>query len=342
VYENAFLKDDTVFESEPSRANRALWDFYQLSFKNRFSKAVGFGVNDDADCVVQVDVNTEETVTYCAPNPDKGVKYIALEYSVDLKRRAFYPESAFRAVYDKIEAFTKGAKDSGSGVSAPPTHRTTSGKWKFMRTQHIYVLYALGGIACAIGLAFIVLCVATNNIIAASLAVATIILVCCCVLGSMVFGGWELGNMESICLTILAGFCVDYIVHLAHSYMECPDRSSREARLRYSVGHMGVSVLSGALTSLGASLLLFFCTLQFFSTFGTFFFGTIFLAWAWANFFFLPALGTVGPEGIQGDFYGNMFGPKAGDGTSGTETTDNPVAPAGNGTDADDIESAED
>ena len=342
VYENAFLKDDTVFTSEPSMANRALWDFYQLSFKNRFSKAVGFGVNDDADCVVQVDVNTEETVTYCAPNPDKGVKYIALEYSVDLKRRAFYPESAFRAVYDKVEAFTKGAKDSGSGVSAPPTHRTTSGKWKFMRTQHIYVLYALGGIACAIGLAFIVLCVATNNIIAASLAVATIILVCCCVLGSMVFGGWELGNMESICLTILAGFCVDYIVHLAHSYMECPDRSSREARLRYSVGHMGVSVLSGALTSLGASLLLFFCTLQFFSTFGTFFFGTIFLAWAWANFFFLPALGTVGPEGIQGDFYGNMFGPKAGDGTSGTETTDNPVAPAGNGTDAGAIESAED
>ena len=63
--------------------------------------------------------------------------------------------------------------------------------------------------------------------------------------------------------------------------------------MRYSVGHMGVSVLSGALTSLGASLLLFFCTLQFFSSFGTFFFGTIFLAWLWANFFFIPILGDA-------------------------------------------------
>ena len=63
--------------------------------------------------------------------------------------------------------------------------------------------------------------------------------------------------------------------------------------MRYSVGHMGVSVLSGALTSLGASLLLFFCTLQFFSSFGTFFFGTIFLAWLWANFFFIPILGKA-------------------------------------------------
>ena len=103
---------------------------------------------------------------------------------------------------------------------------------------------------------------------------------------------------------------------------------------------MGVSVLSGALTSLGASLLLFFCTLQLFSTFGT-----ILLAWLWANFFFIPALGTVGPEGIQGDFYGNMFGPKAdADGAGGKETTGNPAAKdnAMNMNDLDGIEIAED
>merc|ERR1711871_1059265 len=102
--------------------------------------------------------------------------------------------------------------------------------------------------------------------------------------------------------------CVDYIVHLAHSYVECPDNSSRITRVEYSVGHMGISVLSGALTSLGASLLLFFCTLQFFSSFGAFFFGTIFLAWIWANFFFVPVLGTVGPENTTGDFIGGMCG----------------------------------
>ena len=30
--------------------------------------------------------------------------------------------------------------------------------------------------------------------------------------------GWELGTVESICLTIVAGFSVDYVVHLAHAY----------------------------------------------------------------------------------------------------------------------------
>ena len=31
--------------------------------------------------------------------------------------------------------------------------------------------------------------------------------------------GWSLGTIESICLTILAGFAVDYVVHYAHAYM---------------------------------------------------------------------------------------------------------------------------
>ena len=96
TYENAFLADAAVFASDRDKANQAIWDFYQLSFKNRFAKAVGFGTEEGDACIEQVDVNTEETVRYCAPNPDKGVKYIALEYSVDLKRRAYYPETEFR------------------------------------------------------------------------------------------------------------------------------------------------------------------------------------------------------------------------------------------------------
>ena len=101
----------------------------------------------------------------------------------------------------------------------------------------------------------------TNNLITASLAVLTIGCVCTCVLGSMVFAGWQLGNMESICLTILAGFCVDYIVHFAHSYRTCTE-PSRVQRATFALGHMGISVLSGALTSLGASFLLLFCTVS--------------------------------------------------------------------------------
>ena len=38
--------------------------------------------------------------------------------------------------------------------------------------------------------------------------------------------GWTLGTIESVSLTILAGFSVDFVVHLAHSYeaSKLPDR----------------------------------------------------------------------------------------------------------------------
>ena len=69
----------------------------------------------------------------------------------------------------------------------------------------------------------------------------TILCACACILGLMVGFGWELGLTESICLTILAGFCVDYIVHFAqNSYMECPDYSSCTARATYALYHMGI------------------------------------------------------------------------------------------------------
>ena len=233
-----------MFEPDPHKANRALWDFYQLSFKNKFPKAVGFVLDDGADCVSQIDVGTNEEVAYCAPNPDKGVKYIAFEYSVDLKSRAYYPESDVRTIYNRIETFAEHNVDAARVSQSELL--PTDGKWKFMHTQHLRQVRAMGHCYCYWTRILRALC-ATNNIVTTALAVLTISLVCCCVLGSMVL--WMgISITESICLTILAGFCVDYIVHLAHSYMEVP--IAPVARPEFaSVGHMGVSVLSGALTS---------------------------------------------------------------------------------------------
>ena len=265
---------------------------------------------------------------------DARVLYMTIRFPVQLKEGTFYTVPELSVPYDAIDGYVKGLDVPASAGGVLPTHRTTSSYWVFMHTQSIYITYAVLGIFCAIGLAYVVLVVATNNLIVASAAVLTIFAVVACVLGIMVQMGWQLGMTESICLTILAGFCVDYIVHFAHSFKECPDRSSRQARAAYAMGHMcarqfhparigpslhltpnagrcrGISVLSGALTSLGASSLLLFCTLQFFFTFGAFFFGTIMLAWLWANFFFIPLLAEVGPEGTTADVFGagGLFG----------------------------------
>jgi hypothetical protein len=64
------------------KANQALWDFYHAS-DYRDTKLVGFGLDGATDCTSIVDVNTDETVVYCAPNPAHGVKYLALRCAFD-------------------------------------------------------------------------------------------------------------------------------------------------------------------------------------------------------------------------------------------------------------------
>ena len=79
----------------------------------------------------------------------------------------------------------------------------------------------------------------------------------------------ELGTIESICLTIVAGFSVDYVVHLAHAYMHSPAQS-RTDRVQHALGEMGITVLSGMATTVLASVPLFLCILVFFAKFGSF------------------------------------------------------------------------
>ena len=65
-------------------------------------------------------------------------------------------------------------------------------------------------------------------------------------------------------------------------------------KVRESFGEMGVSVFSGMLTSIVASLPLFLCTITFFAKFGQFLCLTISFSWVFANFFFMSLLATFG------------------------------------------------
>ena len=108
---------------------------------------------------------------------------------------------------------------------------------------------------------------------------------------TMVMLGWSLGSIESILIAIIAGFSVDYVVHLAHAYETA--HGDTYARLTAAFGDMGISVLNGMVTSVAASLPLFFCQLQFFKKFGTFLCLTIAFSWIFANFAFMSVLATV-------------------------------------------------
>ena len=126
--------------------------------------------------------------------------------------------------------------------------------------------------------------------------------------------GWELGTIESICLTIVAGFSVDYVVHLAHAYTHNSGigggagtgggagaggglvLASRAERVRGALGEMGISVLSGMATSVLASVPLFMCIIMTFNKFGSFLCMTVVFSWVWANFCFMGLCAQLGPE----------------------------------------------
>ena len=111
------------------------------------------------------------------------------------------------------------------------------------------------------------------------------------VVAMLVILGWDLGSIESILIGIIAGFSVDYVVHLAHAY-EIADGDTYD-RITEAFSDLGISVFNGMITSVVASIPLFFCQLQFFAKFGTFLCLTIAFSWIFANFGFMSVLAQL-------------------------------------------------
>jgi len=164
-----------------------------------------------------------------------------------------------------------------------------------MELQETYVRMAAVGLVIGLSVALLVLVLATMNVVIALLCVGTIVCSLICVVATVVLAGWQLGSAESLSMMILTGFAVDYVVHLAHAYMESTAHTRLE-RTHDALRSLGISVFWGMLTSVISAVVLATLQLQFFSKFGLFFFLTILYAYLWAVLFLMPLLATVGPE----------------------------------------------
>jgi len=190
-----------------------------------------------------------------------------------------------------LERLNRKAPESANGAF----HVAANSMWVWMHTQTVFVSSALTGMITGTILAFTVVLFATQQILVAFASVLTIVGVLSSVLGSMVALGWELGTVESICLTILAGFSVDYVVHLAHAYVHA-EKNERSDKVRSALDEIGVSVLGGMLTSASAAVALMLCQLQFFHKFGVFLILTVSISWVWANVAFMASMALFGPD----------------------------------------------
>ena len=157
------------------------------------------------------------------------------------------------------------------------------------------------GMSISGALAFLILLIATRNILIALYAIKSVLFIVLSVIAIMVLRGWSLGVSESIAMVIIIGFSVDYVVHLAAHYVHCTS-NLRYERSTDSVAAMGVSIFSGAITTLGSGVFLFGGTIIFFQKFALIISSTVILSISYALLYFLAFLHLFGPEKKQGSF----------------------------------------
>merc|ERR1711988_169348 len=170
----------------------------------------------------------------------------------------------------------------------------------FTMLQEVLIREALKGIGIALAVAAVTLALTTFNWYLAILGTGNILLILILFLGLWPAIGWAIDIYNVVFLIMSVGLAVDYTAHLLHAFNECGEEDRTE-RIRHSLGSMGITVLSGALTTLLAALPLFCAQSQFFFNFGKFVFIIIVLSIVLAIWLLIPVLLLVGPKGNFGD-----------------------------------------
>ncbi|XP_069117661.1 protein dispatched homolog 1-like [Argopecten irradians] len=204
-------------------------------------------------------------------------------------------------IYDAWESFFK-SKISELPPSLSGGFQCTpegNNPWHWLKVQKTLVDSALRGIAIGICLAFVVITVATQNIVIGFLATVSIACVTVTIMAIIPMVGWKLGVLESLNLSLVVGLSVDYVVHLAEGY-HMSIHTDRKSKVRDMLESVGVSISSGAASTLGASIFMLFAKILFFVQFGIFMFCTIGFSLIYSLGLFSTGLAIVGPQGNFG------------------------------------------
>ncbi|XP_071338651.1 protein dispatched homolog 3 isoform X2 [Trachinotus anak] len=150
--------------------------------------------------------------------------------------------------------------------------------WKQIFMEIIGVESALWSLLLSLAICVAAVSVFTAHPLLLLPVLITILGVICLVVALMYWLGWEMGAVEAISLSILVGSSVDYCLHLVEGYLlaagipSTPDhnlpRAERQRRTLEAVNHVGVAIVSSAVTTAISTVPLFFCVIVPFAKFG--------------------------------------------------------------------------
>jgi len=151
----------------------------------------------------------------------------------------------------------------------------TSGTFWFYDTNRAMLQTAFGAAGIAVGFSSLVVFLASRSLRLTLFSLVAIVYVLAATVASLVGLGWSMGFLESICLAILIGISCDFVIHFSHAYNHFKGDISREERTKYTVIHMGPSILAAAATTFTAALIMLFCKVAFFTKFASILFMTM-------------------------------------------------------------------
>ncbi|KAK3589530.1 hypothetical protein CHS0354_041654 [Potamilus streckersoni] len=181
--------------------------------------------------------------------------------------------------YLKWELFIKHLKETEIAADSPlQTVFQTSEFWTKILMEVVAVSSAIYGLVLSLLICMVTVAIFTGHIMLLLIVFLSICEMVCLVVGIFYIAGWEIGGVEAVSLSILVGSSVDYCVHLVEGYNlaadACPSSvkespmKCRHWRTTAAISHIGVSILSSALTTIIAAIPLTFTAIQPFAKFG--------------------------------------------------------------------------
>merc|ERR1719357_1677695 len=166
--------------------------------------------------------------------------------------------------------------------------------------QSVILAECYFGIFLSLLFAFFVMVFSLGNWLMATYSSIVILALVIDVMGFTVMLGYRLNVVEAIIYIMVVGMSVDYVVHLAEAYLHSGE-ALRVHAARRMLGIVGISVISGAVSTCGGIMFLIFSYNQFFFKFGVNIFFLMVMASLYALVGFTAAMSSFGPQGSQGN-----------------------------------------
>lgn len=210
----------------------------------------------------------------------------------------FSSASQSRPVFAEFERLVSEHNILGSSFRAVQGQ----GRWAQMRLEELMIQNGLMGCGIALIFAAAALVAFLQNWAIALLAMLHVGGVAVSSLASMVWLRWKFGFIEAVCLTIVMGFSIDFVAHMAIAYNESRE-DTRYGRTQQAIAQLGVSVWAGAISTVISTSFMAQSIMTPFSRLGIFMLCNIAISCLFALVVFPASLTIIGPEGKAGNLF---------------------------------------